>query len=157
MRTRCASTSGGWRSGISSQPSPPKSSPSPAAGATEICLLPPSDPGGDRPALRPPAGRTGVGHRAPAGGKTPTGAGKPRVTACGPLCGPMTGGAESLPLPAGFRPVWAGCGRRCGTRLPALLERNRRTKGKAGESPGAFVAPGRSLPPAVRAVSGNGG
>ena len=32
----------------------------------------------------------------------------------------------------------------------------RRTKGKAGESPGAFVAPGRSLPPAVRAVSGNG-
>ena len=27
----------------------------------------------------------------------------------------------------------------------------------AGESPGAFVAPGRSLPPAVRAVSGDGG
>ena len=30
--------------------------------------------------------------------------------------------------PRGFRPVWASCGRRCGTRLPA----NRGTKGKAG-------------------------
>ena len=28
---------------------------------------------------------------------------------------------------------------------------------EAGESPGAFMAPGRSLPPAVRAVSGDGG
>ena len=27
---------------------------------------------------------------------------------------------------------------------------------EAGESPGAFMAPGRSLPPAVRAVSGVG-
>ena len=36
----------------------------------------------------------------------PAGAGRPRVTACGPLCGPMTGGAGPLPLPGPFRTIW---------------------------------------------------
>ena len=39
----------------------------------------------------------------------------------------------------------------------ARADENRGVEKSAGESPGAFVAPGRSLPPAVRAVSGDGG
>ena len=61
----------------------------------------PSNPGGNRIVLRAAVDGAGVGHRAPACSETPAKAGKPRVTACGPLCGPMPGGAESLPLPAG--------------------------------------------------------
>ena len=42
-------------------------------------------------------------------------------------------GRGRVPAPPGrFRPVWNGCGRRCGTRLPALFTRNRGTKEKAG-------------------------
>ena len=44
-----------------------------------------------------------------------------------------------------------------GERTLPILGSLRGTKEKAGESPGAFVAPGRSLPPAVRAVSGDVG
>ena len=42
-------------------------------------------------------------------------------------------------------------------KFEAISEKTRRTKEKAGESPGAFRAPGQSLPPTVRAVSGNEG
>ena len=70
-----------------------------------------------------------------------------------------SGQAESLPLPAVLERIWPV--------VPPLWRRPirgicrpitdlRRTKGKAGESLGAFMAPGRSLPPAVRAVSGVG-
>ena len=83
----------------------------------------------------------------------------PRVTACEGLCASISGGAETLPLPAVSGRIWPV--------VPPLWRRPirgicrpvtdlRRTKEKAGESPGAFMAPGRSLPPAVRAVSGVG-
>ena len=52
-------------------------------------------------------GGIGDGYGAPACDETPTGAGKPRVTACEPLCAPITGRAESLPLPADRGRIWA--------------------------------------------------
>ena len=56
--------------------------------------------------------------------------------------------------------MWAVCG---GMWTGAFREtvrqdtENTGDEGTAGESPGAFAAPGRSLPPAVRAVEGNEG
>ena len=90
---------------------------------------------------------------------SPATSNSPRVTACEPLCASISGGAETLPLPAVSGRIWPV--------VPPLWRRPirgichpitdlRRTKGKAGESLGAFMAPGRSLPPAVRAVSGVG-
>ena len=40
------------------------------------------------------------------------------------------------------------------TKVHRLVGRFRGTRGEAGESPGAFAAPGRLQPPAVRAVAG---
>ena len=45
---------------------------------------------------------------------------------------PSSGRGRVPAPPSGFRPVWAVCGRRCGTRLPALFARNRGTKERAG-------------------------
>ena len=89
-----------------------------------------------RSVLRPPVGGIGVGYRAPACGEPPAGAEKPRVTACGPLCAPITGGAES-PCPS--RRIGAGFGalfRRCeGAPIRGIcrsLTDLRGTKRKAG-------------------------
>ena len=45
----------------------------------------------------------------------------------------------------------------CWNAFPPGLRVNLPVESIAGENPGAFIAPGRSLPPAVRAVSGDGG
>ena len=45
----------------------------------------------------------------------------------------------------------------CWNTFPPELRVNLPVESIAGENPGAFIAPGRSLPPAVRAVSGDGG
>ena len=45
----------------------------------------------------------------------------------------------------------------CWNTFPPELRVNLPVESIAGESPGAFMAPGQSLPPAVRAVSGDGG
>ena len=57
----------------------------------------------------------GIGCGAAACSETPAQAGKPRVTACEPPCGPITGGAEPLPLPADRGRIWAA--------VPPSLER----------------------------------
>ena len=83
----------------------------------------------------------------------------PRVTACEPLCASISGGAETLPLPAVSGRIWpvvSPLWRRPIRGICRPVTDLRRTKGKAGESPGAFMAPGRLLPPAVQAVSGVG-
>ena len=103
------------------------------------------------------------------------------VWPCGPLCRADGGWVASVPTNSCFRPASGSCGKRSRPaltfllkwqddmrfshndwthfrrRISMLLEVNRRTKSIAGENPGAFIAPGRSLPPAVRAVSGDGG
>ena len=64
-------------------------------------------------------------------GKTPAGAGKPRVTACGPLCGLLGGGRVPAP-PSGFQ---AGLGRLFAPlrhKASGPFARNRGTKEKAG-------------------------
>ena len=63
----------------------------------------------------------------------------PSVMACGPLCA-----ASSGPVGGVHRPRYAD--------LWAISEGRR----EAGESTGAFAAPVRSQPPAVRAVSWTG-
>ena len=52
------------------------------------------------------------------------------MTACEPLCAPLAGGVETLPLPGGFEPVWAAV-RRFVKGASALLLALRRTKEKA--------------------------
>ena len=64
--------------------------------------------------------------------KTPAGAGKPNVTACEPLCGPIMGGAESLPLPAVSSRIWAVVTPLFGERTLTILGSLPRTKRKAG-------------------------
>ncbi len=86
--------------------------------------------------------------------KPPAGAGKPRVTACEPLCGPITGGAESLPLPADRGRIWAAVPPfwREGFPHPGLFaEDEKKSRINAGVAGGAS---GRSHLPAVRAVTG---
>ena len=74
------------------------------------------------------------------------------MTACGPLCGLLLGGAESLPLPTGMGQIWAA--------VPLSLEKDsplpgvlRRTESIAGERTGVAEPPVRSQLPAVRAVT----
>ena len=76
------------------------------------------------------------------------------MTACEPLCAPITGRAESLPLPSDRGRIWAA--------VPALwresfpppglfAEDEKKSRIKAGGADGSF---GRSLRPAVRVVTG---
>ena len=79
-------------------------------------------------------GGIGVSHRTPASGETPAGAGKPNVTACGPLCAPIAGGAESLPLPSDRGRILGRCSRSLERELSPSWALLRRTKRKAGET-----------------------
>ena len=124
----------------------------------QSAVHPPADPGGDRSVLRPPVGGTGTCHRATACGETPAGVGKPRVTACGPLCAPITGGAESLSLPADRGRIWGAVPPLRRSAYPRYLSLSNRftrdekkSRIKAGVAGGAS---GRSQLPAVRAVTG---
>ena len=76
------------------------------------------------------------------------------MTACGPLCAPITGGVAPLPLPADTGRIWAA--------VRALVEDvsealgpfpgdERKSRIKTGVAGGAS---GRSLRPAVRVVTG---
>ncbi|ERK61333.1 hypothetical protein HMPREF1546_03150 [Oscillibacter sp. KLE 1745] len=76
------------------------------------------------------------------------------MTACEPLCAPITGGAESLPLPADRDRIWAA--------VPPLWREDsphsgfftgdeRKSRINAGVASGSS---GRSLRPAVRVVTG---
>ena len=115
---------------------------------------PPAHQRGDRRTLCKPVSGVGAGNGAPACSKTPAGAGKPRMTACEPLCAPITGGAESLPLPADRDRIWAA--------VPPLWREDsphsgfftgdeRKSRINAGVASGSS---GRSQLPAVRAVTG---
>ena len=77
----------------------------------------------------------------------------PPVSRCVPRSREGQSPCPSQRIETGFGPLFPLFGERT---LP-ILGSLRGTKEKAGESPGAFVAPGRSLPPAVRAVSGDVG
>ena len=124
----------------------------------QSAVHPPADPGGDRRVLRPPVGGIGVGYRAPARGHPPAATGKPRVTACEPLCGPITGGAEPLPLPASTGRIWAIVPPLRRSAYPWYLPlSNRFTRDEKKSRINAGVASGssgRSLRPAVRVVTG---
>ena len=65
------------------------------------------------------------------------------MTACGPLCALIAGGAESLPLPAVPSRIWGS--------FTALIGDERKSRIKTGVAGGAS---GRSLRPAVRVVTG---
>lgn len=71
------------------------------------------------------------------------------MTACEPPCALLGGRAESLCPTRGFQDGF-------GPILGALLDKGYGGQRGAGESLDAFMAPGRSLPPAVRTVSENG-
>ena len=76
------------------------------------------------------------------------------MTACEPLCGPIAGGAESLPLPAVSSRIWAAVPHlwREDSPYPGLFaEDEKKSRINAGVAGGAF---GRSQLPAVRAVTG---
>ena len=68
------------------------------------------------------------------------------MIACVPLCAPITGDAESLPLPSDRGRIWAA------VPAPGLFaEDEKKSRINAGVAGGAF---GRSQLPAVRAVTG---
>lgn len=64
------------------------------------------------------------------------------MTTCEALCASIAGGVGTLPLPADTDRIWAAV-RKFVKEPSALLMVLRRTKEKAGESPGAFLCPGR--------------
>ena len=80
------------------------------------------------------------------------------MTACEPLCGPITGGAEPLPLPASTGRIWAIVPPLRRSAYPWYLPlSNRFTRDEKKSRINAGVtggASGRSQLPAVRAVTG---
>ena len=76
------------------------------------------------------------------------------MTACEPLCAPITGGAESLPLPADRDRIWAAVpplGREDSPHSGFFTGDERKSRIHAGVASGSS---GRSLRPAVRVVTG---
>ena len=87
----------------------------------------------------------------PSGARTST----TPVCPCEPLCGPITGGAESLPLPADTGRIWAVVHETAEREFSSsgrFLEDKKYSRIKAGVAVGAS---GRSQLPAVRAVTGS--